>query len=455
MQANKVMDDKEANDNKENGNMISDGSLGIFTVLAVILLLWGYLWYKGTGILGANQTINIMFHEVAQLNDNADVFVDGIRVGMVDKLLWLSEHQVLVRIRITSKKVVIPQGSTFRILTNGIVGAKYIEISIPRIPDIRAGEPPLPDNAEVAGEDPARPELAINKLVIALSNIDPQRLVRNYEEDRKRLTRAADQLSTLAIKTMPVVDNALPLERDLTEIAHDLKRVTRKISNLLDDPNFTSDLKITTTKLKETADSVQSTVHEINTTLQDKALRQDLLTALRNLSDATEHVQNSVNAVVKMSSNPKLRDDIKDILAQTRKTLDKVDSLFSRPGFGSDLKLTLVSTREAIGHLDAVARQLNQILDKRAPIMHLMFGRPGQLKDPQQKDSKSQNSKLKLPQLLKSISKDPKPVVPEPLPAPTLAPTPAPPAAMEPAQVMPDQIVPDRIVPAPEQTVPE
>ncbi len=136
-------------------------------MLAVILLLWGYLWFKGTGILGATQTINIFFHEVAQLNDNADVFLDGIRVGMVDKILWQNERKVLVRVQITSNKVVIPQGATYRILTNGIVGAKYIEIDIPHAPDIRAGLPALPDEAEVEGVDPARPELAINKLVIS------------------------------------------------------------------------------------------------------------------------------------------------------------------------------------------------------------------------------------------------------------------------------------------------
>lgn len=385
-------------DDKDNARMISDGSLGVFTVLAVILLLWGYLWFKGTGILGATQTINIFFHEVAQLNDNADVFLDGIRVGMVDKILWQNERKVLVRVQITSNKVVIPQGATYRILTNGIVGAKYIEIDIPHAPDIRAGLPALPDEAEVEGVDPARPELAINKLVIALSNVDPQKLVKNYEEDRTRLVRAADQLSILAIKTMPVIDHALPLEKDLTEIAHDLKKVSRKISNLLDDPNFTNDLKITTTKLKETADSVQITVRDINTTLKDKTLREDLLTALKNLNNATEHVQNSVTAVEKMSKDLKLRNDVKDMLLQARKTLDKVDSLLSRPGFGTDIKETLATTREAIGHLDTVARQLNQILDKRAPIMHLMFGRPGQLKelkDPKPKEQKAKKAKAK------------------------------------------------------------
>lgn len=369
-------------EDNDNSRMISDGSLGIFTVLAFILLLWGYMWFRGTGMVADCQTINIFFHEVAQLDNNAAVYVDGVRVGMVDKLDWLNEHRVLVRIKITTRQVVIPQGCTYTILTNGIVGAKYVDITMPQIPMIDAGLPPLPNNSEVRGQDPGRPELAINKLVITLSNIDPVRLQKNFEDDRKRLVRAADQLSILAMKTMPVIDAALPLEHDLSSIARDLKGTARKISRLLDDPNFSGDLKETATKLKETAESVQETVHDINNTLADKPLRRDLLSALERLSLATEHVQVSVSAVEKMSHDQKLRTDVKDILIQARSTLDKVDAMFSKPGYGSDLRLTLTSTRQAIGHLDRVAQQLNQILDKRAPLLHLMFGRPGKLGEP-------------------------------------------------------------------------
>jgi len=374
--------------------MISDGSLGIFTVVALIMLLWGYLWFKGTGALMHAQSINVVFHEVAQLNDNAPVYLDGIRVGAIEKMDWQSEHRVLVRLRITAKQVEIPYGATFMILTNGIVGAKYIEIKIPQIPYRNAGLPRLPDEALVRGEDPARPELAINKLVIALSNIDPVLLQKNFNEDRKRLVRAADQLSILATKSYPVIDNALPLEQDLRAVTKEIKHTTQKINRILDDPNFSSDLKETVTKLKETADSIKDTVRDINSTLSDKPLRRDLLAALDKLSQATENVQLSVASVEKMSNDTKLRDDVKEILAQARKTLDKVDSMFSRPGYGNDLKMTLATTREAIGHLDLVAQQLNQILDKRAPLIHLMFGRPGQLKAmPAANNKKDKNTK--------------------------------------------------------------
>ncbi len=377
---------------KENAPMITDGSLGIFTVVALILMLWGYLWFRGTGALMQAQTINVIFHEVAQLNDNAEVYLDGMRVGIIEKMDWQSNHKVLVRLRITTKQVRIPHGATFMILTNGIVGAKYIEIKIPHIPYRDAGLPPLPDNAVVRGEDPARPELAINKLVIALSNIDPVLLQKNFNEDRKRLVRAADQLSVLATKSYPVIDNALPLTQDLREVAKEVKHTTKKINRILDDPHFSSDLKETVTKLKETAESIKETVRDINATLSDKPLRRDLLVALDKLSQATENVQMSVDSVQKMSSDTKLRDDIKEILAQARKTLDKVDTMFSRPGYGKDLRSTLATTREAIGNLNMVSRQLNQILDKRAPLLHLMFGRPGKLEnqepDQEQKDKK-------------------------------------------------------------------
>jgi hypothetical protein len=47
---------------------------------------------------------------------------------------------------------------------------------------------------------------------------------------------------------------------------------------------------------------------------------------------------------------------------------------------GSDVRSTLHKVNDTITHLDLAAQQMNQILEKRSPLMHLMFGRPGYIK---------------------------------------------------------------------------
>jgi phospholipid/cholesterol/gamma-HCH transport system substrate-binding protein len=53
----------------------------------------------------------------------------------------------------------------------------------------------------------------------------------------------------------------------------------------------------------------------------------------------------------------------------------------------TDLKETLNNLHEASGNLNKAAVQTNQMLDRKHPLLHMIFGRPGHIKDP--KDSKS------------------------------------------------------------------
>ncbi len=361
--------------------IVTDGSLGLFTVISIVLLLWGALWLRDNYHVHQPRFINVYFHDTAQLSDSANVFIDGVRVGDVEKLQWASEHRVLVQLKITNHLVKLAVGSRFCILNNGIVGAKYVEIIVPE----RQPETPvlqeMANNAVVEGEDPVRPELALNNLVVGLSRIDTDKLGRNFDSDRARLCRAADQLAALADKSMPLVDGALPLEHDLHSLTTETTKATHHLNSFLDHPQISQDLKDTVQMAKSTAETVKSTMHELNTTLKDKDLRGDLIAALNALHHSTEELEHTVAVVQNISGDQQLRTDIKDILARANDGLNKVDKLFKGPGYGSDLKQTITSTREAVGHIDLAARQLNQILEKRSPLMHLLVGRPGLIKD--------------------------------------------------------------------------
>lgn len=356
---------------------LQDGILGVFTTVALILLVWAYCWMKNYGAFHSPQMINVVFSQVAGLNVNASVFVDGVRVGIVDKLEWQNKNRVLVKIRINSKRVVVPVGSKFEILTNGIVGAKYVEILLPN--NYNESLPALNEKTEVVGENPVRPELAVNKLAIGLSKIDMEELHNNFVNDRHRLVRAADQLSSLAKKTMPVVDKALPLETELLALTHDVRKTLAMVNKLAGDPSVSKDLKEVSKDAKETVRTIQSIVHEINSTIKDKSVRKDVTDSIARLSAASKSVERSVFALERIAGDKELRTDVKEVLKQARSVLSKADKLLNSGEFSKDVKGTLAKTEKTIEDLDKVARQMNQILDKRFPMMHLMFGRPGHL----------------------------------------------------------------------------
>jgi ABC-type transporter Mla subunit MlaD len=353
-----------------------DGSLGVFGTVALILLLWGFCWLKSYSSFRIPQYVHVMFHEVAGLSTNAGVFVDGVRVGIVDKIDWKQRKNVLVTIRINSARVNIPEGSKFVILTNGIVGAKYVEICLPT----KSESGKLIDDKEVVmGEDPVRPELAVNNIAIGLSDINFTELRHTVAEDHKRLIGATDQIHTLVDKTFPLIDRTLPLEKKADLLADDLSKITKKLSKLVDNPNFSGDLKETATQIRETMVHVQEVVNQVNTTLTDKSVRNDVYATLAQLNQATTSMEKSMEVVQSMSADGQLRGDLKQMLKDARLAMTKVDKIVSDPEFGLDLKKTLIKTRAAVDNVDTVSLQMKQILNKRSPLLHMIFGRPGKV----------------------------------------------------------------------------
>lgn len=364
---------------KETAPSDSDISLGIFSALAIVILFWAYCWLKNYSLLHPPQHINVVFKEIAGLNENAGVYVDGMRAGMVDKMEWQGQHHVLVGLRIHPNILRIPAGSKFEILTNGIVGAKYVQIDLPESKPGEAPPAPLADGAVVQGEDPIRPELAVNKLAITLSEIDMRQVGRDFKADRQRLVRAADQLAILADKSMPLIDGAGPLENNLNGLTKDLRHTSKKISKMFDNPNFSSDLKETARQAKESAQSIKEAIHELNTTLTNEPLRQDILQSFQHLDQSTANIALSLDSLQQITADKSLRADLKQLLQETHSTLDTVNEIANKP-MSSDLRNTLHKTNDAITHLDLAAQQMNQILMKRSPLIHLLFGRPGYIK---------------------------------------------------------------------------
>ncbi|MFX5510120.1 MlaD family protein, partial [Acinetobacter baumannii] len=57
--------------------------VGFSFLIALILLLWGWSWLKNfTG--HPPQRFTVTFHDIAGLNTNAPVNINGVRVGIVE-----------------------------------------------------------------------------------------------------------------------------------------------------------------------------------------------------------------------------------------------------------------------------------------------------------------------------------------------------------------------------------
>jgi ABC-type transporter Mla subunit MlaD len=324
----------------------SDFILGLFVLIAALCYLGAWMWLKSEPFWHPAQHVNVYFHNVGGLNENAAVYSDGVRIGGVRKIELKGKHTVLVQLKINEENVRLPVGSGFTIRTNGLVGAKYVDVTLP---DARENAQELTPNMVVWGTDPSRPELLVDKIATKLSNIDYERLEHNLNHGVERMSVAADHVSVLSRKLHPAADRAVVMEHKVTVLAAELHGTARKINKLLDDPMLARDARETLTRLNE----------------------------------MTAHVDSAITKVERMTENPELRNDIKQIIGDAKETVADVRAMINDPTFGNEMKMSLSKARSALARLDLVGQQMNQILDKRFPLLHLMLGRPGKIENEQ------------------------------------------------------------------------
>jgi len=305
--------------------------------------------------------------------------VNGVRVGSVESIHLKGKEAVHVKLQINMSKIVIPQGASFRILSNNVVGVKYVDITLPILEKGKPAPEPLTEDMLVVGIDPGRPELVIDSLTSSLNKVSFDELEKKIAQNLDDISIATSNISKASAKLGPVADKTISMEDKVSGLADEVKVTSRRINKIIDNPKFSADLKETASRARDVAISIQKTMKQIDGVLADRELRTDVKEALSRLSDATLHVQHGIETFEKLAQDKEVRTDLKAIVVEARHTLDKVDNIVNSPEFGGNLKDTLAKTHEAIDNVNTVTKQVNQILNKRSPLLHMLFGRPGKL----------------------------------------------------------------------------
>jgi ABC-type transporter Mla subunit MlaD len=341
-------------------------------------MLWALCWLKNFYPFYSRQHINVIFPNVGGLHACAPVYVDGVHAGSVEKVTWKNNNQVLVRLTITHPRMLIPYGSHFSIFANGVIGARYVDISLP---DNNGSEPiPLDESSVVNGDAALRPEIVLDKLGRDISEIDLDKVNERISSDEKEFRKVGNQFTNLAKRAEPVLEHAVPLEDNLQVLSYEMRNTLRKLNNFSDNPKLSQEWRDLIKEAKEAAETAQQAIRELNNMVSDKSLKSDIQNTMVELNQSTAQFEKSVEVLQQVSKDTGLRSDVKEILIDLSKALDKLDRILQNPDSGSDIRATLKSTRSTLGDIDTAARQLQQILDQKHPLIHMFLGRPGHIK---------------------------------------------------------------------------
>jgi phospholipid/cholesterol/gamma-HCH transport system substrate-binding protein len=413
--------------------------VGFVTMIAVMLLLYGWTWLKNW-TTKPPQRFTVTFHDVAGLNTNAPVNINGVRVGVVEKIK-LKDGIVDVGLKINSEEATVYKGSVYTIQTLGLVGAKYIEVKLPEGTD--ASKEAVAETEIQTGVDPVRTELILNKIATNIGQID-------FDSKAERIAKAADTLSETSKKfgdaaadTKAAAKNAKGffgrgeeslqsfdnLANDLRinsktsfrridALADDWRTTSRKVNRLLDNPALSSDLKETAQRAKETSVNIQAAIHELTGVVGDKGTRDDVITMLNKLNVSTDNIKSAVERVGKLSDDQGVRSDVKQILSDAKESMANLNKVLANKDLKDNLLGTSEKVRTAATHINFAALQISQMLDKRSPLLHMIVGRPGHIETVNQGLEVQQQNDKKATELIKKGKADPE----NPTPAPASVP---------------------------------
>ncbi|MEZ4989402.1 MAG: MlaD family protein [Saprospiraceae bacterium] len=123
--------------------MSNEIKVALLAIAAILLSYWGYKFILGDNILEKSNTYQVLYDDVAGLQEGTSVMINGVTVGSITEISLLENdaQQVLVKLTLDSDYRV-PKKTDVVIVADGVMGGKkvYLEYDTPCTGDDCAGD---------------------------------------------------------------------------------------------------------------------------------------------------------------------------------------------------------------------------------------------------------------------------------------------------------------------------
>lgn len=299
--------------------------VGAVTLVSALVMALGLSWLTQFSFKPQGYRLKAVFGDVNGLTPGATVYLMGVKVGRV-LALSPEDRRVLVEFEISDPQVRILEESRFKILSKGLVGEKTLEIFPPL--DTVAGDF-IPPGTTVYGQDPARLENAIDQANAALISL---RKLAESPETTDALRTGMKNFESAFAELRGLVKNTDTLAVETALLIKDARSVTGAIRG--------EDLAVMVKDLKAMSQGLRQTYQAITNDGQLIANTEAVLTNIRILSERINHIAYQAESVV---SDPKLQQDLKEIVTSSRNMLDSIGgSTFAPPKLSPRFDAALV-----------------------------------------------------------------------------------------------------------------
>lgn len=296
----------------------TEAKVGSVSIIALLLLAYMIVGLGNFTFGDKGYHVQAVFGQVNGLRPGNILRYAGVDVGQVKSVEVLPEGVVVTFL--VRPGVKIPEGSAFRIGSDGLVGEKHINISPPNRATGFLG-----DNAIVRGED----LIGLDQLIAS-----SDRVLAEVHELVKSLN---DVLSDDKVKAAmkETILNAKELTHNLNVMSVTLARMAQ--NNEGDVRTMMNNLSIMSQSLRDVAGRVDTMMAGID---NDGQTVRDLRETIQNIKSTSQRVEKMAAALDGVVTDPETAVNIKETLRNARsvsekanKMLTKVDSISIKGGF--------------------------------------------------------------------------------------------------------------------------
>lgn len=304
--------------------------VGLVTLLSLLLLVVSMAWLAQVSLKPHGYRLHAIYSDVDGLLPGAYVLLMGVRIGRVI-VVTPQERTVRVDMEITDRQTKILTGSQFKVLNKGIIGEKNLEIFPPEKSDVPISF--LQPDATVFGDTPPRIEVALEQANKALRGL---RDLANSPDARMALKDGLKNFQTAFKELNTLIHHTDEVAKGAQGFLADADGFTRALSPE-DIQAVVSDLRTLTGQVRRGYESIAGHGDQFVDAKATMANLRALTGSLEGIASQVEHI----------SSDPKVKADLRDIIANTRSMTTQVSTATQHPP-----KLSPRFNMSGVQHLD-------------------------------------------------------------------------------------------------------
>jgi phospholipid/cholesterol/gamma-HCH transport system substrate-binding protein len=286
--------------------------LGLFVLGGIVLFLTAIFYLgKDGNVFNKTFTVSAVFKNVEGLKEGDNVWLSGVKIGMVKRVQIISEGQVIVALSLKDKQnQFIKKDATAFVGSDGLVGNKIVVIR--------------PGKAAQIIHD--------NDTINSFSPTDTQELFNLAKE---------------------VGGNAKSITDDIKVIAQRLNKGEGLLGELLTEGPVSTDLRSAITSLKQAGENTSAATNDLKKMLAQVNNGDGLITKLITDTAYATTFENALTNVGQVGANAKqMSEDLKEVISKMNDKNNAVGVLLADSVFANKLKHTLDNAQSASVKLD-------------------------------------------------------------------------------------------------------